>query len=48
MSMRIVGQHPVTETILGVAIAALTVFSIGLGFIVGVGDVGRYFRAKRM
>ena len=46
MSMRMVGQHPVTETILGVAIAALTVFSIGIGFIVGVGDVGRYLRAK--
>ena len=48
MSMRIVGQHPVTETILGVAIAVLTVASIGLGFLAGFTDVARYLHMKRL
>ena len=48
MSMRIVGQYPVTETILGIALAALTVTSIALGFVFGVGDLRRYLQARRM
>lgn len=48
MSMRIVGQHPITETILGIAIAILTVASIGLGFLAGLSDVRRYLHLKRM
>jgi hypothetical protein len=48
MSMRIVGQHPITETILGIAIALLTVASIGLGFIAGLSDLRRYLRIKRL
>ena len=48
MSMRIVGQHPITETILGVGIAVLTVASIGLGFIWGLGDFRRYLQIKRV
>ena len=48
MSMRIVGQHPITETILGIAIAVLTVASIGLGFIAGVSDFRRYLHIKRL
>ncbi len=48
MSMRFVGQHPITETILGVAIATLTVVSIGVGFLAGVGDIRRYLRMKRL
>jgi hypothetical protein len=46
--MRIVGQHPITETILGILVAALTVISIGLGFLVGLGDIRRYFHLKRL
>lgn len=48
MSMRIVGQHPITETILGIMIAVLTVASIGLGFIAGLSDLRRYLRIKRL
>jgi hypothetical protein len=48
MSMRIVGQHPITETILGVGIAVLTVASIGVGFLWGLGDFRRYLRLKRV
>ena len=48
MSMRIVGQHPITETILGVMIAILTVASIGLGFIAGLADLRRYLQMKRL
>ena len=48
MSMRIVGQHVITETILGLAIAVLTVASIGLGFLAGLTDLRRYLRIKRM
>ena len=48
MSMRIVGQHPITETILGFAIAVLTVASIGLGFIAGLSDFRRYLHIKRL
>jgi hypothetical protein len=48
MSMRFVGQHPITETILGIAIAIVTVISIGLGFLLGAGDVRRYLRTKRL
>jgi hypothetical protein len=48
MSMRIVGQHPVTETILGIGIAILTVASIGLGFFAGVADLRRYLQMKRL
>jgi hypothetical protein len=46
--MRYVGQHPITETILGVAIAILTVASIGLGFLAGFSDVRRYLHMKRL
>jgi hypothetical protein len=46
--MRYVGQHPITETILGVAIATLTVLSIGLGFLAGFSDVRRYLHMKRL
>jgi len=48
MSIRIVGQHPITETILGMAIALLTVASIGLGFFAGLSDLRRYLRMKRL
>ncbi len=48
MSMRIMGQHPITETILGFVIALLTVASIGLGFLAGLTDVRRYLHMKRM
>ena len=48
MSMRIVGQHPITETVLGIAIAVLTVASIGLGFLAGLSDLRRYLRIKRL
>lgn len=48
MSMRIVGQHPITETILGAIIAVLTVASIGLGFVAGVRDLRRYLQMKRL
>ena len=49
MSMRIVGQHPITEKngVLGIGIAILTVASIGLGFLAGLSDVRRYL-PKRM
>jgi hypothetical protein len=46
--MRIVGQHPITETVLGVMIAILTVASIGLGFIAGFTDFRRYLHMKRL
>jgi hypothetical protein len=48
MSMRIVGQHVITETVLGIAIAILTVASIGLGFLAGASDLRRYLHMKRM
>ena len=48
MSMRIVGQHPITETILGILIAMLTVASIGLGFLAGLCDLRRYLHIKRL
>ena len=48
MSMRIVGQHPITETILGFMIAVLTVASIGLGFLAGLSDLRRYLYMKRL
>ncbi len=48
MSMRIVGQHPITESILGAIIATLTVASIGLGFIAGLADLRRYLQMKRL
>ena len=48
MSMRIVGQHPITETILGTVIAALTMASIGLGFLAGLADLRRYLKMKRL
>jgi hypothetical protein len=47
MSMRVVGQHPITETLLGVVIAMLTVASIGLGFFAGFRDARRYLRMRR-
>jgi hypothetical protein len=46
--MRIVGQHPITETILGIAVAAISVASIGIGFLVGFRDFGRYLHLKRL
>ena len=48
MSLRVVGQHPITEAILGIAIAILTVASIGLGFFAGIRDVRRYLQMKRL
>lgn len=48
MSMRVVGQHPITEWTLGALIALLTVASIGLGFFAGVGDLRRYLHMKRL
>ena len=48
MSMRIVGQHAITEEVLGIMIALLTVVSIGLGFLAGFTDVRRYLHMKRM
>lgn len=48
MSMRIVGQHPITETILGFVIAVMTVASIGLGFFAGLSDFRRYLHIKRL
>ena len=48
MSARIVGQHPITETILGTAIALLTVASIALGFLAGFTDFRRYLHMKRL
>jgi hypothetical protein len=48
MSMRIVGQHVITETILGIAVATLTVASIGLGFLAGFMDLPRYLHMRRL
>lgn len=48
MSMRIVGQHPITETILGFAIAVLTVASLAMGFLAGLSDLRRYLHIKRL
>ena len=48
MSMRIVGQHPITETTLGILIAMLTVASIGLGLLAGLSDFRRYLHIKRL
>ena len=48
MSMRIAGQHPITETVLGIGIALLTVASIGLGFLAGFMDRPRYLHMRRL
>ncbi len=48
INLRIVGQHPITETILGMMIALLTVASIGLGFLAGLSDFRRYLHIKRL
>jgi hypothetical protein len=34
------------EYLLGFLLAAISILSIGLGFIWGLGDVARYFRLK--
>jgi hypothetical protein len=36
------------ELVLGVAIAVLTVISIGVGFLAGVRDVGHYLRIRKI
>jgi hypothetical protein len=36
----------VGEVVLGVAIATLTVISIGVGFLFGASDVGHYMRIR--
>jgi hypothetical protein len=36
------------EFVLGVIIAALTVISVGIGFLAGAGDVGHYMRIRKI
>lgn len=46
--MRIFHPPAALEHLLGFAIAAISVFSIGLGLLLGIGDLPRYLRLKRL
>ena len=46
--MRISHPPAVLEHLLGLLIAALSVFSILLGLVLGIGDVPRYLRLRRL
>ena len=46
MSMRLYGQHPITEQILGIVVAIVTIASISLGFLVGLKDFPRYLHLR--
>jgi hypothetical protein len=46
--MRIFHPPAVLEHLLGLAIAAISVFSIGLGLLLGAGDLPRCLHLKRL